>query len=311
MKKITKNIIKISIGIIILFIFIKSIGINNIWQVFKKVKPLWLIPWILVYIPVQIFAAFNYKLLLKAIEKNVSLIYLFKTQTLSHSLGQVSPGRLGEFSMIFFLRKKGITYGEGLALTILDKIITFFIFVCLTLISLIWFFNIKLFLTILVICSIVLGAGLFFIYSEKIRTLIKKYILRKHSKHFTGFSKTFKYILKKKKKYLLLNTMNTMIKWTMSFIGFWFLFMAFGEKIPFYFILFVSAMVKIISLIPISFSGLGINEASSTYLYYILAGIDTSVTANVMIMELIKTYLIAFIIYSIFTNLIYFKLTKQ
>jgi len=299
------------IGIVILALLFMRIGIVQFWDILKTINLLWLIPSFLMTFVVQTLATINIKILLKALNKNISFRYLWKAVALSQSLGTVAPGKMGEFSLILFLKNKDIGSGTGLVVAVLDKIITFIIVSIIALVGILWFFNLKLFLVVLLICLLIVFILIYAIISNKTRNLIKKYILRDYSKYFKGFSKDFQYIIKKRKKQLLLNFIVTTIKWLTSFYALWFIFKAFNQPIAGYYIIFVSAVVIIISLIPISFSGLGLRESSGTYLYHILTGISTALSMNVMIIATIRKYLIAFFFYLINLDLLEVKKLKK
>ncbi len=311
MKRRLKRTIQITIGLAILVLLFMRVGIVQFWDTLKTINPLWLIPSFLMTFVVQTLATINIKILLKALNKNVSFGYLWKAVTLSQSLGTVAPGRMGEFSLILFLKNKNVGYGTGLVIAVLDKIITFVIVSIIALIGILWFFNLKLFLVVLAACISIVFILIYAILSNKIRDLIKKYILSGYSKYFKGFSKDFQYIMNEKKKYLLLNFIVTIIKWVTSFLSLWFIFKAFNQPISGHYIIFVSAVVIIISLIPISFSGLGLREGSGTYLYRILTGISTALIMNVMIIATIRKYIIAFFFYLINLDLLEVKKLKK
>ena len=311
MNKIRKKFIQIIIGFIILFLLFKAVGIGDFLNVLKTINLFWLIPSFLMTIPIQLMATINLEIMLKAVKKNIPFGYLFKAMTLTQSISMVAPGKLGDFSLIFFLKNKGVGYGMGLAIAILDKIITFFILSIIALIGIFWFLNLKLFLAVFIICALIIFMAMYAISSNKIRELIKRHVLRKYADYFKGFSKNFEYIINKRRGYIMLNIIVTAIKWTTSFLSLWFIFKAFNQSIAGYYIIFVSAIINIIALIPISFSGLGLREGSGTYLYHILTGVDTALSMNVMIIATVRKYIIALFYYLINLDLLDVKKRKK
>lgn len=295
---IIKRLIQIIIGLLLIFIIYK-IGLRKILEVLQTINITWIIPIFLLVIPIQFLASVNFDILLRAMNKRVLLLDLIRAVTLSFALGKVSPFRMGEFSLILFLKKRNVSYGEGLAIALLDKLITFIIFTIMALIGVFVFFNLELFLVMFLICVLFVLLLIFFIFSDKMRNLLKKYLLRKYAIHFKGFSKTFKFLINKRKKYLLLNFIITFIKWIISFYSHWFIFKAFGLEVPLVYIVLISSIVKIISLIPISFSGLGIREASGTYLYSTVLNVAPAIAVNVMLIETAKVYLMSLLFYLI------------
>jgi len=297
MKKKYIKILQMLVGFTILFFFFRAIGISEFWEVLKKINLFWLIPLFLITLLTQAIATINLAVVLKAINKKAPFSYLFRAVTLTFSLGTIAPGRTGDFSLVFFLKNKGIDYGHGLATTLLDKMISFFVISLLALFGIFWFLNLKLFWTIFIFSFLSIFISIFVISSKNIRNIIKKYVLRKYSKHFKGFYKSFRYILKKRKRYVFLDIIITILRLVVSFLSTWFVFKAFNQSIPFYYIIFVSSIISIVTLIPISFSGLGIKEGLGTYMYSSLGNIAPSISMNVMIILTMRKYTMALLYY--------------
>ena len=131
--------------------------------------------------------------------------------------------------------------------------------------------------------------------NSRIRAIIKKYFLRKYANFFRGFSVTIIKLVRRK-EYILLNMLFTAVKWYLAFIATWLLFRAFNFDVAISNIAIVTSMIKIITLIPISISGLGVSEVSGTYAYYLL-GVPLAIGANMLVASRIKFYLISAIIY--------------
>jgi hypothetical protein len=74
------------------------------------------------------------------------------------------------------------------------------------------------------------------------------------------------------------------------------LFRAFGYPIQYILVVFVSALVRIHSLIPVSLSGLGIKESSGTYIYSNLTDVNPAIAANVMIIATLRMLLLSSIL---------------
>ncbi|MFW6009059.1 MAG: lysylphosphatidylglycerol synthase transmembrane domain-containing protein [archaeon] len=297
MNKKIKRLIKLSLGFIILFYFLSQLGFNNVLSTLKETNLMIFFIVVLLYFPVQILASFNYSVLLKSIDKSIPFIGIFKSLTLSQAVGKVFPSQIGEFSIIHFFNSYGLGYGEGLALSIFDKLLTFSLFSLISLYGIYVYFNSTIFLIVLTFILLSFSILFFLIIHEKPRGFIKKYILKDYSKYFKGFSKTFIHILKYKKKYLFLNYFITASKWIVDFFGIVLLFKGFNIDVNLYYVIIVMSITKIISLIPLTFSGLGIKEASATYLFNYISNINNVIGANVLILNRIKMYFLSFLMY--------------
>ena len=154
------------------------------------------------------------------------------------------------------------------------------------------FFSYGQALRLIMIMIIGLVIMVYSILSERGRSFIRKHILRGFSKYFEGFSKTLFFYLKKQKKVLLLNFLLTLLKWVILALVISFLFVSFNSPMPFIYVLLISVITTIISLVPISISGLGVREASAVYLFS-KVGATIVITASVQLINLVIVYSIS------------------
>jgi len=116
-------------------------------------------------------------------KKRISFKEFLKMNWFSFSLGQFSPARSGEVSIVYFLKKKyNIPIGESSASFIIYKMftmITLLLFAIFT--AYIYFNSLYNWHLILIIFLIIIFGFLFTITNSKIRFLIKKYIKGKEN----------------------------------------------------------------------------------------------------------------------------------
>lgn len=297
MKKVVKNVIKLIMGFLIIFFLLYKIGFTDYLKILVTISIGWFLLSLILTVLDQFFAAFNFLILFRALNKKIKFLNLIRYVSLSWALGSVSPGKLGEFGLVWlFKNRENIDYGEGLVMAISDKILTLIVLLSLASIGFCIFFDIKLFLFFILIIFLLLIFSLIIMWKEKSRNFIKKYFLKSYSKYFTGFSVSLKYLLRKRKKYLFFNLILTYVKWGFFFLSAYFIFLAFNFTFPYYLIVIFFSLTTIISLIPISFSGLGIREGSGTYLLT-LANVPEIIGANVYITITFESYLLAFVYY--------------
>ena len=299
MNKKLKTSIKLAIGIFIIGLLIKEVGTTNILTELKNTNPWYFLPYILIMIGTMILGAININILLKPIHKKIPTKKVIKYTLISWVLGMISPGKIGEFAIIRSIKKKeNIEYGESLPVLIIDKLITALTLTPLAILGIIviqgntqtlWWTAIIILLTIL---------GTTTILNERIRNLIKKYIIKDKAVKFKNFSTNFKKILKNKEA-ITINTTLTLVKWILNFASFYFILAAFGIQVELLPLLAIMAVTQIIALIPISISGLGLREASGAYLLTTL-GISLSIGTTAFIITTIINYSLAVIYYILF-----------
>jgi hypothetical protein len=296
MKKKLSTIFRLLLGVLILAILIYKVGVKEIYETLISINLSFLFVVIVVnFIPFFI-ATLNLKLLIDGIKK-ISFFKLLKYYILSWSVGLFVPGRLGEFSLIYFLRKEDIDIGKGTVVAVIDKLITAVTLSFLTIAAFFVFFTAAEVVKLVGFLFVGFLLFLFFIVTEMGRGLIKKFILRKFADKFKGFSETFFFYFKKKKKVLLINFFLTFIKWVLNAVIISILFLAFGVSIDFYYVLLVTSTTIIISLIPISISGLGVKESAAVLLFGQI-GVSASVVVSVFLIFTVISYIFAAFIFS-------------
>ncbi len=285
-------IAKIIISIAIIFILIYKIGLNSIISNLQTINLFFLPAIILMYIINFYTAGINLKVLTQAIGKKINIHTLTKYHIISWAMGLWVPGKIGEFSIIYLFKKKKISIGEGTVIHILDKAITILTFSIVSIVGFFIFYGIEKSLEISIILLIVFLIGFTFLISSKTREFLKKYILRKHHLLFKGFSKTLFLFLKKKKRFLLINILLTLMKLVFSSAIVWLIFLSTSTYVNIMYVIIFNSMLTIISLIPISLGGLGIREMSAVLLYKII-GINEATTLSIYIIVLIFNYIIS------------------
>ena len=120
-------LIKLSFGVALLGALFYNIGISKIYQTLSEFSLWWLVPLFLLNIAILLLGAFNFIILLKGSETTVPYITLVRYYIISTTIGLFVPGKLGEFSMAFFLNKEGQPLGEATAINVLDKVVTLFL----------------------------------------------------------------------------------------------------------------------------------------------------------------------------------------
>ncbi|MBI2662484.1 flippase-like domain-containing protein [Candidatus Woesearchaeota archaeon] len=307
-KNLSKNILKISVTILIIIFLIYKIGLNNLISTLSSANILIL----LVIIPIKLisllFTTLNIKILLDVIKKKITFYKLFIYSNLAWSIGLFLPGRLGEFSLSHFLQEEDYTLGESAAVSLLDKISTFIVLGILSILAILKYFDTIYALQFSLILLTILIISLFLLSNEKIRNIIKQKILGKYSLLFYGFYTSFKDILINHKKIFILNLLTTLIKWSFSFLTIKIIFISLGTPTHFLDISYITSLSMIIALIPISIGGIGLRESTAVYLFNIVY-IKPEITLAAHLINIALNYIIAFIFITFNWDLI--KINKE
>jgi len=292
--------IKLIIGITILCLLIYKIGIIDIFNTIKNLNPIYLIPILITYVISIIQNGLNIKILAtpyKKIKLKSSIIYHLQ----SYTMGLVTPGNIGEIYLAKALEKENLPLSKGIVIYSIDKVITLSIFAITTIIGGLFIFqefipkeSIIISILILIIIATIIKR-----YSKKI---LKK-ILKKYSAKIDEVYSLIRQYIKKEKKAILFNTINTTIKWIIISIGIKLLIQGFGYSIPTLVVFTIMLTSRLISIIPITISGIGIKEGVAVLLftqfsippeaiistYLIYSGINYAIGSAIAIKFMAKT----------------------
>ena len=278
MKKSLKYLIRFFIGGIILILLFYKIGFGEVYNVILNMNILFLPIIFFLYFINVIIGSLNLKILFNPLSR-ISFRDILKYHLISWSIGLFVPGKLGEFSLALFVRKENINLGKGLAVSLIDKLMTLSVLLGFAIIGFILFLD--QIWTIVLLIIIVIGIMLFttFLFSRKLREFIITYILRKHKYKFEGFSSTIRDYIKTKKYILIINLFFTLLKTLVMVLMTYFIFLSFNANVSIFLILIIMSISIVSELIPISISGLGIKQAVGVALYS-QVGVSTIISAG-------------------------------
>ncbi|MBW2996311.1 flippase-like domain-containing protein [Candidatus Woesearchaeota archaeon] len=291
LKKRVYFVLKWAIGLSILLYMLHRVGIQNVVSAFKNSNIFLMFIVLIIFILNFAISAYNIGLITSGIKK-IKFWILLKYNMLSWGIGSFVPGKLGELSIVYLFKKQGIGYGQGLAISIMDKVITIFTLFLISILGAVVFLDLYLMIDIVIIFIGILVMLYFVIISNFGRKMIRKYILRSYASYFDGFSKTIKGYIRERKGRLMLNFVLTFIKWGVLGLTIWLLFLSFGVEVNYFYALLIHALVNIITLIPISISGVGVREASAVYFFTII-GVSSSIAAGVYLINLVLNYFVS------------------
>ncbi|MCP3682763.1 MAG: flippase-like domain-containing protein [bacterium] len=288
-----KNIVRLVLGIAILAILVYNVGFTGVIDAITSLNPIYLPAIAAYYVVFFVLATAGFKLLTAPLA-NIPFKKLFKHYCMSWAVGLVMPGRIGDFSIIYFLGKEGIKTGQATSIALLEKVLTMIVLAAIAVIGFFTFLTLTQAIWLVVI--LVLGFSLFvaMLFTGLGRVLVRK-ILGKHQKKFAGFSTTLNYFLKKQKKRLLLALIFAFLRWIASSLTIYIIILALGQHVDFVSVILVHATVIMVSMIPLTMAGLGIRESAAVFLFGKIGVLATVVTGIYLIFAGINYTLAAII----------------
>jgi len=285
------DVLKLLIGLSIIAFLIHKIGFTEVYTALVNMNIIYLPVVFGLYLFSFFFEALSFKMLTLPLIDNISIKKLYCYSVLAWALALFAPGRLGDLSMIYFLKREGVEVGQATFVTMANRLVAFVVLSMLSIAGFFHFFGIGETLKLIALLFMLFTSVSFWFLSNTGRDLVKRYILRGHSMKFKGFSKTLDHYLKNHKKMFLVIFFMILSKWAVLSTIVFLIFVSFGTTISLLSVIFISAMVTIVSLLPITPAGLGIREAGAVFLYGGI-GLPPSITIGVYMVLNVLNYVV-------------------
>lgn len=290
MQKQLKSLFKFGFGILILGMLFYKVGFQEIVYTLKTVNLFWIILSIPITISTFMIGACKIILLLKRQGYDIPFSKMFRYSFLGWAFGTITPGKIGEFSLVYFLRNEGVMIGRGAAIIILDRFITISTYSLIAIFGIGYFLPFNDFIKVSIILILCLGAVSFAVVSERSRNFIKNFILRKYAKKFRNFSKTFFYFLKEERSILCLNAGISLARHVVNACLPFIYFLALDTYVPYTQIFWITGILISLSIVPLTVSGLGIQETAAVFLYGSIANVPAPIVVSSCVLGLITRY---------------------
>ena len=282
-----------SIGLILFVIILSKLNLTKIIALLSNINPFYLALALLLFIPLLVIKAMRWQLLMNA--QNIE--YSLKDSTIMYAaalyIGALTPGRIGDFIKVLYLKEDGYPFGKSFVTVLLDRLFDLSSLLLLGYVGMLLF--ITLFERTITILSCILAGTfsliLFFLYKRDLGRRILEYI----SSHFipekyrektkTGFSDLYNSIKTLKTNQLILATVMTFFGWIIYFLTMYLLAFSIGIDIPFLYLATCVSISAVITLIPISISGIGTRDATLIILFsYLGLSKESAIAFSMMIL---------------------------
>lgn len=263
------------IGVALFLFLIFRIGIDNLITNIFEINPLYILLALLILAPRTIIYAKKWDFILKKQNINLPFSFVLKTYFISVFYGAVTPGWIGTYIRIPYIKKKAhISLGKSTSNLVVDTIIDVFSVCILVFIGAILLF--QLFPSILPIISLLFFLLIFliFYFKEKkrseffLRFITRFFIPKRYKTEITGqFDEFYAYIPRIRE--LLFPILLCIICWILSYTQIYIIAVALGIDLPYVYFILVYPVVFLVELIPISISGFGTRDLTLVSLFSI------------------------------------------
>ena len=278
------KIIKFTVGVAVLVLLLYHVGFSEIVSLFEMIDYSYILIAFILFVISIILAAVNLRVMIRPLRK-IPLAHFIDYYLITRVSSLFLPGRLGEFSMVYFLKKEKVNIGKGTAAIIMDKLITLLASIIIGAIGILFLFKEQIGLLILLAVGAVI-LSIIIIIGEKV---INNYLQKKFASLVSDFSETLRDYRKKYQREVLANSLLTLGRFGIIAFSAHYMFLAIGVEVSSVWILLIGGIEVLTIVVPITINGLGIKQSIGVYLYS-LVGVTPEITAARYIIGLIIQY---------------------
>jgi len=262
------------VGLLIFLIIIYKVNILNIFEILSKIKINYLFVAISLTIPQLLIKTWRWKYILQLQKINYSLKKAFIVYLASTYIGIITPGRIGDFIKVFYLKEdQTLSGGRAFSSVLVDKfldLMTLLIFAILgiAVFSLSKNVAIPIFIFLFFFISALIILLNKMINRNIIKFINKVAIIRKYKEkielHFEDFLRGMKDLRSIK---ILIPILSSLGAYLVFFLQCYLIAMSLSITITFFYLAFCVSIANIISFIPISIAGIGTRDATLIVLF--------------------------------------------
>lgn len=290
-------LLKLILGIAIIILLVYRIGAGEILHIILSTNPLVFIVILVAYALNWLMNAFSYFLILSSVGSPVNYPKMLRAFISSWGIGTVIPGKLGDTSIIYFLKRHGASIRNSGVMYIADKGAVFMFYMLSALMAAYMLLPANAYAVIIAFAAFILLMLLFFWLGPN----ITKCVFRKYDAEFRLFHAALKGVMLKKPLLMVCLTAISAVRWLVLALSFWVLFLMSGQQISLFHVFLISVTINIFALIPFTISGMGFKESASVYLYGLI-GVSAGIVMAVSLIYSFATLAIALLAILVMKN---------
>ncbi len=298
------------IGIALLAYIIINSGPERILDAIYSVNPLYFLPATIFVIPYFILQTYKWKYILDKQKMGLGFLYLFRLYLIGTFYSTLTPGRLGTFIRIGYLKEKtGRRLGECSSNVILDKatdILAIFVMAIVGIALFAGYMLDMMLITITFVFLLLFIVGVLFFtkreVSARLMRVFYKFVVPGSRKADAKDAFNHFYSNMPKMKTFVLPTITAILAWLCIYTSTYFIMLSLGMNIPYHMFVTGFPIATLVGLIPITISGWGTREATLIGLLSVFG-----VLASEIIAMSILTFVLSSVIPSIIGAALSFK----
>ena len=261
-------------GVVLFIIILSFIDLKKIGMIINSINPIYLLSAFFLNLPQLFIKSVRWNHLLRQQNIFIGLDKTFLIYLNSIYLGIITPGRIGEFAKVLYLKNYiNLDISKGFSSVLVDRIFDLYLLIIIGLIG-VWEFEIfgmissgfNVLLILLIFSPLlVLNSKI----TEKVFKVLFNVIVSKkyNGKILDGFNK-FKLSMNQLVNYkLIYSFLLTLISYIIFFLQCYLTSLSLNLPVGYFTITLIMSITNLISFIPVTISGLGTREAMLIFLF--------------------------------------------
>lgn len=217
----------------------------------------------------------------------------------SWAVGMVAPGRFGDLSYAHFLSGDDANLAPGLAVAVVDKIVTFVVTSIIAVVGLALYVGAADALYGALFAAAATAATVAALLNGRIRGLVRERLLGRHAERFAGFAGHVSTLMFRSRAAIAINTTLTVARMLAYTAVVALSLAALGARPPFADVFVVQAVTQLVSLVPITFAGLGVRQGASVVLFERISGVAAAPVLGSSLLMSFVSYLNAALVFAV------------
>ena len=262
------------IGFLLFGLILYAVEPTKVWNLLKTLKLTWLCIALLGLFPMMLFKAWRWQILLKMQGISFSLPEAFRIYFGTAFLGNVTPGRAGDFLRVFYVADKGgVSLAKGFASVLMDRICDVLVLFLLGFSGyFLYTFSIKTLVPIVVVFLLFVLLMLM-LFNQSFSKPLLRWIFKRSflnlvkDKAEIAFNDFFKGMESFKGMKLCLPFLFSFLSYVFFFQISYFLALALSLNSTLPYLIFCITLVNIVSTLPVTILGFGTREGALLLLF--------------------------------------------
>ncbi len=290
---------RVAISAILLIALIWWTGPAQLLESVRNLRWGWLLAAIAVNYVSLLIGTANVVMLTRAVLPFVHARASAKAFLRSWAVGMIAPGKFGDLTYAHFLSSDDTNLAPGLAVGVVDKVVTFAVTAAIAVIGLALFVSTGDALWGAAFAVAATVALLVVVFSKRLRGLARTRVLGRHAAKFTGFSAHVTTLLVRKRGILALNLVLTIARLVLMGVAIVLSFRALNVEVALIDVIVIQAVGQLVSLIPITLAGLGVRQGTSIVLFERISGIPAAPVLTQSLIMTVVSYINVAIVFAV------------